>query len=115
MITEQALNEAIAECQGKREPNSYDCIMLAAFYALKKELYGKEPIRNTNEAPPQAYSFSAPKTEYTVYYDSGTDFARAINGRKAAKVWRAIDNLMGVILAINPKLYDATIEDIEKQ
>ena len=35
MITEMDLQEAIAECQGKRNPNADTCIKLAAFYIIK--------------------------------------------------------------------------------
>ena len=39
MITEQDLQEAIAECQGERHPNANTCMKLAAFYTIKNELY----------------------------------------------------------------------------
>ena len=41
MITEKDLQEAIAECQGQRNPNASTCIKLAAFLTIQKELFGK--------------------------------------------------------------------------
>ena len=42
MITEKDLQEAIAECQGQRNPNANTCIKLAAFYTIRRELFGEE-------------------------------------------------------------------------
>ncbi len=41
MITEHDLQEAIAECQGKRNPDANTCIKLAAFYTIKEHLFPK--------------------------------------------------------------------------
>ena len=35
MITERDLIEAIAECEGERDPTAYTCLKLAAFYYLR--------------------------------------------------------------------------------
>ena len=42
MITEKDLQEAIAECQGQRNPTTSTCIKLAAFYTIRRELFGEE-------------------------------------------------------------------------
>ena len=42
MITRHDLEEAIAECQGQRNPNASTCLKLAAFYTIRKELFGEE-------------------------------------------------------------------------
>ena len=42
MITEKDLQEAIAECIGQRNPNANTAIKLAAFYTIKRELYGED-------------------------------------------------------------------------
>ena len=39
MITEKDLQEAIAECKGKRNPDSSTCIKLAAFLIIQEHLY----------------------------------------------------------------------------
>ena len=41
MITERDLQEAIAECNGERNPNANTCIKLAAFLTIQKEMFGK--------------------------------------------------------------------------
>lgn len=111
MITEQDLIEAIAECQGQRDPNAQTCIKLAAFYTIKNELFPKR-----KELPElSAYSFAAaPVSDSIVSYDSGSEFSRAISGRSARQVFAVIDELMSVLSAINPRLYNATLDKIEQ-
>ena len=112
MITEHDLEEAIAECQGRRDPDAQTCIMLAAFYTIKNELF---PKRKEFAEIPQ-YSLAPPVTETAetvVNYDGGSEFARVINGRRAADVWAVIDELMEVIRLINPRLYNKTLDKIE--
>ena len=41
MIREEDLQEAIAECQGQRNPNANTAIKLAAFYTIRRELFGE--------------------------------------------------------------------------
>lgn len=113
LITEHDLEEAIAECQGRRDPDAQTCIMLAAFYTIKNELFPKR--REFTEIP--QYSLAPPVTETAetvVNYDGGSEFARVINGRRTADVWAVIDELMGILDTINPKLYKATIHELNK-
>lgn len=112
MITESDLAEAIAECQGVRNPDSRTCIMLASFYIIREYMYGdKKP-----EEP--AYSFAAPsdpvgRVEEIVDYDSDSDFSRAIDGRRAAEIWPVMDELMDVLQATNRRLYDGVMRKID--
>jgi hypothetical protein len=111
LITERELDEAIAEIQGKRDPCAPDCLKLSAYLTIKRELFGGKAQTNMSLS---SYSFTPPKTEYIVHYESGTEFSKVINGRRADEVWKAIDHLMSVILAFNPRLYTETLEDIQK-
>lgn len=114
MITEKDLEEAIAECQGKRVPDSNTCIKLAAFYTIKNELF---PSKKEFAEVPQ-YSLAPPVTETAetvVNYDGGSEFAKLINGKRADDVWTVMDELMtDVIRLINPRLYNATLNKIEQ-
>lgn len=111
MITEQDLQEAIAECQGQRNPNASTCIKLAAFLTIKDALYGKE-----KEQPEQApvYSFaSEPEPRYPIIdYDGDSEFAQEIDGRRQDEVLPVIDELMDVIKATNPRLYAGVIRQL---
>ena len=112
MITEKDLQEAIAECQGTRNPNSSTCIKLASFLTIQDHLFGKKEestMLNKSE-----YSFaSEPKPKEVIGYSSDTEFAQLINGREPNEVWKIIDELMSVLQAINPRLYNGVLRKIE--
>lgn len=110
MITEHDLQEAIAECQGERNPNANTCIKLAAFYTIKEHLYPEKTQLPEEVSTPQLrYSYApAPEAvENTIDYESDTDFGRLVSGRDPAEVWPLVDELVSEALrVINPRLYD---------
>ena len=111
MITEQDLQEAIAECQGQRNPNANTCIKLAAFYTIRNELYGKP------EEPTPTYSFQAPPEEQPetyVDFHSESKFSQVVNGMDSPRVWAVMDELMETLQVINPRLYDGVIRKLEE-
>ena len=99
MITRSDLETAIAECQGKRNPDSKTCIMLAAFYTIKREMFGEE-------REPE-YSFAPAPVRNTIQFDSDSEFARAIDGRSMDEVLPIINELVETLSIIQPRLYDA--------
>lgn len=136
MITEQDLQAAIAECQGERNPNANTCIKLAAFYTIRRELFGNpeqltagtETAKQLTEAAKSfqksaeqfvnqsAYSYAPPpeEVETTIDYQSDTDFGRLIDGRKASEIWPVVDELVSeAVQATNPRLYDAFLRKIQ--
>ena len=122
MITLQDLNAAIAECQGERNPNANTCIKLAAFYTIRQEMFGGNSggeektvaapaVRGYSTAPSPA---AREQAETTIDFDSGSEFSRAIDGREAYSVWAVMDELMGVLNATNPRLYDGVMRRIHE-
>ena len=117
MITEQDLEEAIAECQGQRNPNANTCIKLAAFLTIQKELFGKSEQFETIEKsePIKTYSFeSADKAEKIVDYPVETEFGKLIDGQIAADVWDVMQELMDALKITNPKLYNFAVRKLEQ-
>lgn len=114
MITEQDLQAAIAECKGKRNPDSSTCIKLAAFLIIQEHLYGKPSESESAPALP-AYSYAAPpeQVETIIDYQGDTDFAAVIDGRRADNVWPVMEELMEVLRRTNKPLYNATIRKIQ--
>lgn len=109
MITEHDLMEAIAECQGERNPNANTCIKLAAFYTIRNELFGKPEQLPVVAENATGYSYAAAPAEpveNSIDYYSDTDFGRAIDGRDPADIWPIIDELVSTIQVIQPRLYD---------
>ena len=110
MITETDLQEAIAECQGQRNPNASTCIKLAAFYTIRRELFGEgKEAERLSPAPAYSYAMQT-EPEPTIVNDSGSEFARAINGRRQEEIWPLMDEMMDTIHAIHPRLYGAVMD-----
>jgi len=99
MITEKDLKEAIAECQGVKNPNADTCIKLAAFYTIYDHLYPQE------EMPKYSYQAPVENVENVIDYYSDTDFGKAIDGRNAWEIWEIMDDLMSALQLLNPSLY----------
>lgn len=111
MITEQMLIEAIAECQGEREPDARTCYKLAAFYTILNEMRGKEPAP---ALPLSAYSQDTQPTENVVDFDSDSEFANAVRGMNSGKAWALVDELVATLWAVNKPLYNALMRRLRE-
>ena len=113
MITEQDLQEAIAECQGERHPNANTCMKLAAFYTIRNEMY---PAKS-EEPVVRGYSFAPPPEQVekpTIDYSSDTEFGRLVHGKDPGKIWPIVDELVSeAVRAFNPRLYAAFLRKIK--
>ena len=103
MIKEQDLHEAIAECQGEKNPNANTCIKLAAYYTILNNIRGTET---------HSYSFAPEPTEQ-VRYNSGSEFSEAVNGMDVNDFIEVMDELMDTVQILMPKLYYATLEKLK--
>lgn len=108
MITEQDLLEAIAECQGVRNPKADTCIKLAAFYTIL------DHVREREDIPSYSYASYTTNNEDLVSYDGDSEFARAVNGMPAQEAWSLIDELMDTLQVINKGLYNAVMRKLER-
>lgn len=102
VITKYDLETAIAECQGRKNPDAKTCIMLAAFYTIRNELFGEEKHA-------EQYSYAPAPVRNTIEIDSESEFARAIDGRDQTEIMPVLDELMDTIRIIQPRLYDAVM------
>ena len=108
MITAHDLDSAIAECHGKPHPDAKTCIMLAAFYTIKREMLGE------GKDAELAYSFaSAPEVTTGIDYPGESEFAQAIRGQEPDKVWEVVDELVSTIQVIQPRLYYAFMRKVQ--
>ena len=114
MITEQDLQEAIAECLGQRNPNSSTCIKLAAFYTIRREMFGNNNSDHIEVVPSYSLSGPAERIETTVEYISDTEFSQGINGMDSYRAWEIMDELMTALQVINPRLYNGVMREVEE-
>ena len=104
MIKKEDLLEAIAECNGVKNPNAKTCMMLSAFYTILDHMEDQDP-----EVPiDQSYSFAAPPAE-TVKYNSGTEFSQEVQGKDINEVLEIIDELMTTLQVLHPRLYNGVM------
>lgn len=105
MITEHDLREAIAECQGVRDPTANTCIKLSAYYILLDHLYPAET--------PMSYSF-AESPEEVISLKSGSEFSEVVNGKTPDRVFPIIDEMMEILKVTNSRLHTATIDRLRE-
>ena len=108
MITERDLQEAIAECEGERNPNANTCLKLAAFYTIRNELFG-----NQEQFEHSAYSY-APAPTTNAGYVSESEFGEIVSGKDIVAVLGVIDELMATLQIINPRLYNSVIRKLNQ-
>ena len=115
MIRRDDLLEAIAECQGQRNPNATTCIKLAAYYTILDHLEeDEEDTRDMGRSfsPLPQYSLASGQTE-EIIYESESDFAGMIYGLKQQDVFAVIDELMSTVKILNPRLYDGVMRKLD--
>ena len=103
MITERDLQEAIAECEGQRNPNANTCIKLAAYLTIKSMLYPDH-----EEKPLYSYATGG----HTITYSSGTEFSDAIYGKNPDDILAVMDELMSAVQVLQPKLYNSVMSKL---
>ena len=106
MITEHDLQEAIAECEGQRNPTANTCLKLAAFYIIKDKMF--PAIQEDKIVMPQ-YSYSVS----TDVKEPQTEFMQLIDGLNPSDYLEVMDELMTTIKALIPKLYDGVMRKLE--
>ena len=108
MITEQDLREAIAECEGERNPNANTCIKLAAFYTIRDHLFPTNSVSSTEWSPP-SYSYAEPPK---VSYSSESEFGKLIDGMELDSILPVMDELMDTLRVMMPRLYDGVMHKL---
>ena len=113
MIKEQDLLEAIAECQGQRNPTANTCIKLASYYTILEHLKedGKKVDNVIAEVP--AYSF-AERPAGKIEYDSTTEFGQTIKGKDQDFVLGIMDELMATLQEMIPRLYNGVLSRLNE-
>ena len=108
MITENELRAAIAECQGERTPNANTCIKLAAYYTILDNLYPGY----SNQAPLVDNQKSL--VDYQSNYQSETEFGRSMKDKDTSAIFGLVDELLTVLQAIQPPLYNGFMRKLNE-
>lgn len=103
MFSKNELLDAIDDLE--MAPATYqNAEKLATFYTLYDHLYVREVPKNLVEMT----------REVTIDRYGDTEFLKAIDGMNAEKAWLIMDELMTTLMALQRKLYDATIDRLQR-
>ena len=83
---------------------------LAAFLIIKDYLYPHY------EEPYQKYSYSEqPMEQVEIYVETNGDseFLKAVDGRKADKAWKLINELVEAVKILHPRMYTTFIDKVQ--
>ena len=106
MIREDDLREAIAECEGSRNPSASTCIKLASYYAL---LDRKTKTEDHHEER-GGYSFaSSPSIPY-----GETRFSRLVESKGMMVSYPVIEETIEALSVVMPSLYNAMIRKLDE-
>ena len=115
MITEKEIAQAIEECM--REPvTGNKRAVLADLIIIQDYLFGEPARAQEVPQPPPMQSYSAPPIEQVETYIETTDdseFLKAVDGRKAEKVWKLIDELVEAVKILHPRMYTTFIDKVQ--
>ena len=103
MFSKNELLDAIDDLE--MAPATYqNAEKLATFYTLYDHLYVREVPKNLVEMT----------REVTIDRYGDTEFLKAVDGMDAEKAWKIMDELMTTLMALQRKLYDATIDRLQQ-
>lgn len=119
MIRLEDLEEAIAECQGVRNPNAQICMKLAAFLTIKDQMFANanaeqssSTVNNSTIDSVNIDNFNNRSPRYSYAYESDTEFAKLAATIDNDALMEIIDELMTVLEATNPRLYRGVMRKI---
>lgn len=115
MITEKEIAQAIEECI--REPvTGNKRAVLADLIIIQDYLFGEH--MQAHEAPqpmPMQYYSATPMEQVETYIETTGDseFLKTVDGRKADKVWKLIDELVEAVKILHPRMYTTFIDKVQ--
>ena len=115
MITEKEVSQAIEQCMQEPVTGNKRAV-LADLIIIQDYLFG-EPMqeREDQQAMPMQ-SYSAPpieKVETYIETNGDSEFLKAVDGRKADKVWKLMDELVEAVKILHPRMYTTFIDKVQ--
>lgn len=109
MITEQDLAEAIAECEGQRNPNANTCLKLAAFYIIRDKMFHVEHEPNFYSMQSKEQKMTEEKVEHK---ENESKVRQALVEMEKNDIINLMDELMNTLQVISPRLYDTVVRKL---
>lgn len=115
MITEKEVAQAIEECM--REPvTGNKRAVLADLIIIQDYLFGEPMQAQDATQPTPMQSYSAPHVEQVENYiqtNGDSEFLKAVDGRKADKVLKLMDELVEAVKILHPRMYTTFIDKVQ--
>ena len=115
MITEKEVEQAIEECM--REPvTGNKRAVLADLIIIQDYLFGEPARAQEVPQPTPMQSYSSPPMEQVENYiqtSGDSEFLKAVDGRKADKVWKLMDELVEAVKILHPRMYTTFIDKVQ--
>lgn len=115
MITEKEIEQAIKECL--REPvTGNKRAVLADLIIIQDYLFGETTKAQEAPQPHPMQSYSAPPMEQVETYietSCDSEFLKAVDGRRADKVWKLMDELVEAVKILHPRMYTTFIDKVQ--
>ena len=90
--------------------------VLADLIIIQDYLFGEPTWAQEAPQPMPMQSYSAPPMEQVETYIETTgdsEFLKAVDGRKADKVWKLIDELVEAVKILHPRMYTTFIDKVQ--
>ena len=116
MITEKEIEQAIKECL--REPVTGNKRAVLADLIIIQDYLFCEPVQaqEVQQMPTPMQSYSAqPMEQVETYIETNGDseFLRAVDGRKAERVWPLINELVEAVKILHQRMYTTFIDKVQ--
>ena len=115
MITEKEVEQAIEECMMEPVTGNKRAV-LADLIIIQDYLFGEPMQAHEAPQPMPLQSYSAPPMEQVENYiqtNGDSEFLKAVDGRKADKVWKLIDELVEAVKILHPRMYTTFIDKVQ--
>ena len=115
MITEKEIEQAIKECLSEPVTGNKRAV-LADLIIIQDYLFGEPMQAQETQQPMPMQSYSAPPMEQVETYietNGDSEFLKAVDGRKADKAWKLIDELVEAVKILHPRMYTTFIDKVQ--
>ena len=116
MITEREVLKAIDECMAEPMTGNKRSV-LADLFIIHDHLFGEpEPLQKPQQLPMPMQSYSTPPMEQVEIYvetNGDSEFLKAVDGRKAERVWKLMDELVEAVKILHPRMYSTFIDKVQ--
>ena len=115
MITEKEVAQAIEQCMQEPVTGNKRSV-LADLIIIQDYLFGEPTRAHEIQHTEPMQSYSAPPMEQVEIYvntNGDSEFLKAVDGRKAERVWKLIDELVEAVKILHPRMYTAFIDKVQ--